>query len=73
MTTHRDNFSMQLYRRLAVPCTPTELAATFDRPAHLIRAFLAQMKRQGRVRRTDKAVPSSGARGRPLEFLWVRC
>lgn len=70
-------FTDQLLRRLAVPCTPTELAQSFGKPVTLIRAFLHQLKRQRRAERMDRAVEidksgRASKRGHKREHLWQR-
>lgn len=61
----------RVYRRLAVPCTPTELAAILKRPVKIIRSTLFDLKDQGRVARMDRTVKREHVRG-PAEFLWER-
>lgn len=62
----------RIVRRLAVPCTPSELAASFRKPVTVIRSFLWLLKDAGLVERTNKTVPIVRRSGRQREYLWQR-
>ena len=61
--------SARVEARLRVPCTCEELAVSFDITLPVMRAYLYQLRKQGRVVRLDKRVPRQG-RGPKGEYLW---
>lgn len=62
--------SARIVRRLAIPATPTEIAALFRLNLNTARTVLYQLKDQGRVRRLERRIINP-ATGYP-EFLWQR-
>lgn len=50
-----------------IPCTPSELAASFNHPIRSVRSLLYQLQKQGRVRRLDRGVKSA----RRIEHFWM--
>lgn len=57
-------------RRLKIPATPSEIASGFDISLRLARAYVYQLKRQGKAVRLDRRVPRANPRGRQWEWLW---
>jgi hypothetical protein len=64
--------SDSIVSRLSVPCTPSETASIFGISLKLARAYLYQLRRQGRMSRLDRRVPKANPRGRQWEYLWQR-
>lgn len=60
-----------ILRRLAVPCTPSEIAARFEITSKVARAYCYQLRKQGKAVRLDRRVPKVSARGRQWEYLWM--
>lgn len=56
--------------RLRVPATPSEIAATIGISLRVARAYLYQLRKQGRAVRTDKRIHKYNARDRQYEHLW---
>jgi DNA-binding CsgD family transcriptional regulator len=61
----------QIAMRIRIPCSPSEVAALFGISLRLARAYLYQLKRQGRAHRTDKRIPKANPLGRQWEYLWT--
>jgi hypothetical protein len=63
-----------LRQDLEVPSTTSELAASFGKSRRIVAATLWNLKKQGRVRRTDNQVPidksERSKKGRRGEYLW---
>lgn len=58
-------------RRLAVPCTPSELAVLLRLSRKVVKCHLYQMRARGRVKRLDRRLPPAHKTG-PGEYLWQR-
>jgi hypothetical protein len=67
----RATLGERIVRRLAVPCTPTELAAIMGASVHSVRAYLYQLRDAGRVERLNRRLPPAHPIG-PGEYLWQR-
>lgn len=56
--------------RLCVPCTPSEIASCCDLSLPQVRAYLYQLREQGKAVRLDTRVPKANKSGRQWESLW---
>lgn len=68
--SHTESRAAQITMRLRIPATPSEIASCFDLSLRLARAYLYQLRRQGRAVRMDRRVPKANPRGRQWEYLW---
>lgn len=64
------NTQAQIRKRLHIPATPSEIAASFELSLRLARGYLYQLRKQGKAVRLDKRVPKANPRGRQCEHLW---
>jgi hypothetical protein len=64
--------SNSICMRARIPATATELAAALERPVHVVRAMLYQLRQQGRVERLQQRVPhhNRNTKGPKTESLW---
>lgn len=62
--------SASLVRRLVIPATPSELAASLGFTIKQVRTHLSNLKGRRKVCRLDRRVPKQSKRGRQWEYLW---
>jgi hypothetical protein len=58
-------------KRLAVPCTLSELAAILDAPLRSVQGHAYRLRREGRIERLDRTIKTSPGVGRRA-YLWQR-